>query len=666
MHFYVVDFPTIGGCLYPMPEQNSLFDFTTISDRQSSFILILNAEYRVQFANRSFCHTFGYELAAIKGRHVSDLKTTEPVDQSESLLSLADKAGEKKDDKVHAVLVSMSNGSHLFTEWEVYYIETPDSPDPIYYFNGTDISRQSATLEKLHLSNEELRVQQQELEDWADKLHATEQLFKGILNSSKEGIYGLDENGHCIFINHSALGMLGYASAAEVIGNHIEDMAGNPFYASDLFDSENALLDEVPDQYINTQATLNRKDGSVFAAEMSTALFPRPGQGGGTGRVVTFHDITERLENEKKLERIMHLLSQTSQMGGVGGWEYNLETNAFYWSPVTYSVFDAVVNFQPDFGSFIKFFKEGENREKARMLLSDAIEEGVRKEAELKIVTEAESEKWVKIISFPEKENDRVRRLYGIIQDITDQKEKENELIKINQTKDRFLSIVSHDLRGPAGNILNIADMIAVAVETGNLKDVRDYTEVLQKTSGGLFNLLNDLLSWARLQSGSFSFHPKLFSVAYVLKKIILVTATAAKQKGIQFQNNVPDELTAFGDENMIELVFRNIISNSVKFSRRGDSISVFAYKNEDSTVTIDIQDTGTGMSAETIKNLFQSGKTVSIAGTAGEQGTGLGLVLCKEFMDKNNGTISVFSEPDKGTKMTLKLPGTGSIQSFV
>lgn len=235
-------------------------------------------------------------------------------------------------------------------------------------------------------------------------------------------------------------------------------------------------------------------------------------------------------------------------------------------------------------------------------------------------------------------------------------KNSETQLTELNATKDKFFSIIAHDLKGPIGTIANLLKLQSI----NNLKP--EFLEVLQSAAQNTFELVEDLLTWAGAQKGQIDIAPKNFDINQILRKVAFTLQHSAQQKGIQFI--IPDECEenfVFGDMPTINTVIRNLVSNAIKFTREGGNIKLSVSKEQDK-VLIKVADTGIGIAPDKLSHLFQLGHDISSPGTKSEKGTGMGLLLCKEFVELNNGEIGLESEINKGSTFWFSLPlGSGA-----
>ncbi|MCF8358980.1 MAG: HAMP domain-containing histidine kinase [Prolixibacteraceae bacterium] len=179
----------------------------------------------------------------------------------------------------------------------------------------------------------------------------------------------------------------------------------------------------------------------------------------------------------------------------------------------------------------------------------------------------------------------------------------------------------------------------------------------MKSSASKLYTLLSNLLEWSRLQRGMIKPKTELFSLFDVFDECFLVSSDMAKQKQIKIINEVPVGLQVRADKNMVQIVVHNLLTNALKFTPSGGKIDVEASKNDDGFTSVTIRDTGIGMSKKLLNDLFRIDKKTNRPGTNDEPSSGLGLIICKEFVEKNNGKISVESEEGKGTSFTFTLP---------
>ena len=238
----------------------------------------------------------------------------------------------------------------------------------------------------------------------------------------------------------------------------------------------------------------------------------------------------------------------------------------------------------------------------------------------------------------------------------TELDEKNAQLEEVNASKDRFFSIISHDLRSPFVGLLGLTQLISEEFENYSREKIHSIITKLYKSTENLYALIENLLTWSRLQRGMIECQPQPIIMRTAVQRTMAVLTSNAEQKAIELRNVIAPEAVGYMDMKMLDTVLRNLISNALKFTRSNGSITVSA-EEHDGMLTIAVADTGIGLGPEHVPKLFQIDSKFTRTGTANERGTGLGLILCKEFVERNGGTIRVESEEGVGTTFFFTAP---------
>ncbi len=239
---------------------------------------------------------------------------------------------------------------------------------------------------------------------------------------------------------------------------------------------------------------------------------------------------------------------------------------------------------------------------------------------------------------------------------VEDRLNKTNEELKaLNATKDKFFSIIAHDLRSPFQSLLNYSEILATESENLSQEEILQFSSALNEILNNLYGLLNNLLHWSMLQRDLISFEPENININNTIDKIIGISHRNALGKNISISNQTDKEIFVNADANMLRSIIQNLIINAIKFTPEGGQIIISA-KIKNKFVEISICDTGVGIDPEKSSKLFDFTTIFSTHGTSGEKGTGIGLPLCKEFVERNGGKIRVESEPGNGSKFTFTL----------
>ncbi|PKL83253.1 MAG: hypothetical protein CVV24_05835 [Ignavibacteriae bacterium HGW-Ignavibacteriae-3] len=251
-----------------------------------------------------------------------------------------------------------------------------------------------------------------------------------------------------------------------------------------------------------------------------------------------------------------------------------------------------------------------------------------------------------------------------ILRDISKQKQAEiqykkftEELKRLNATKDKFFSIVSHDLRAPINGLLGYAELLSKEIDSMDKDEIKLFAGNIAEISKSTNTLLSNILDWSRIQTGRIYFHPQTTDVSKSVQRILNLLNAAAANKDISLVSAIEEGLMVFADENMLQSIFINLIGNAIKFTHNGGQVAIDGWE-EENCFHFTVKDSGIGIDESDIEKLFNSEIIYSTNGTAKENGTGLGLLLCKEFVDKHSGSIWVESEKRKGSIFHFTLPG--------
>jgi PAS domain S-box-containing protein len=257
-----------------------------------------------------------------------------------------------------------------------------------------------------------------------------------------------------------------------------------------------------------------------------------------------------------------------------------------------------------------------------------------------------------------------IPHIISITRDISDRKIaeqliklKNEELLKLSAEKDKFYSIISHDLRGPFQNFLGLTEMMEEELPQLTMDELKNMVMSLKGSASNLFILLENLLSWSKMQQGLIPFNPQLHQLLSIVIESLRTVMDSAKTKRIDITFNIPDDIMVIADSNMLQIVFRNLVSNAVKFTPKDGKIHITSKTTIDKSLEISIKDSGIGINPSMIDNLFRLDIQTNRKGTDNEPSSGLGLLLCRDFIEKHCGKIWVESEEGKGSTFYFTLP---------
>jgi signal transduction histidine kinase len=245
---------------------------------------------------------------------------------------------------------------------------------------------------------------------------------------------------------------------------------------------------------------------------------------------------------------------------------------------------------------------------------------------------------------------------FNFLNDVTRQKETLEKLEDLNATKDKFFSIISHDLKSPFNSILGMSDLLVENAGKLDVKKLQHYAEVIRDSSERAMELLTNLLDWSRAQTGRMAYNPEKVDFSTIVSETASLLYENARQKSVSLVNNIPAKTFVYGDKVMLGTVLRNLMGNAIKFSYSGGKVTVASTTQNGKTI-ISVSDEGVGIEPETAQKLFRIDENVTTNGTNNEKGTGLGLILCKELVDKHGGEIWVESTESKGSTFYFTIP---------
>jgi PAS domain S-box-containing protein len=606
-------------------------------------------------------------LPRSKMRTLDDWRTTLP-DESKNLFEELERSYQERYDMAPTMFdlpIRNARGEERHVEFNVSAIEYDGKPAQLVVF--TDVTDRKLALDELRRS-----------ETW----------FRSVWERSFDGMRVVNEEGVVVMVNDAYCRMAG-KSRDELIGEHY-----SVIYKHGDSSRFQALRERIRTGAVEKQ--LEREsvlwnDKRVWF-EISSSFIEGPA---GKSLMSIFRDVTQRKLAEEELKRSQDIYRTLFELIGDFAYKFRINryTAALEWvsesfADVTGYSIEAANNGDVNWLNITHPDDRQIARERARRLLS-----GLPDKTEYRYVTRAGETRWARDYGQPivDEETGKVVSIIGAVQDVTVQKnaerrlrdyadelranrdqleqraseltalnrrlaDSEARLQKINEDKDKLFSVVAHDLRSPFTGLIGYAEMLALEIDSLEPSEIKRFAGSMYRSISDIKNLIDNLLEWTRLQSGRITAAPGKTYLDDAVSEIVALYRSSASKKSIRLIDDVDPTLTVFADRNLLAAVLRNLVGNAVKFTREGGSVNVFAERGN-REIVVTVADDGVGMSEERAAELFDSATRQSTIGTADEKGSGLGLVITKEFVELNGGVIAVESAPNNGSVFRFTVP---------
>jgi len=382
------------------------------------------------------------------------------------------------------------------------------------------------------------------------------------------------------------------------------------------------------------------------------------------GIVYNSYDITMQKQNEEALIEVSANVSLTARMAKIANFVWYAKGDFFYWSDDFFRFF-GLEPYEIDislesFNDFLfpesyDFVKDNFHKVRKEKIVSDFEFKFRKKSGEIGFARSVASPLF--------DGNGNIEKIIVLLQDITSIKVNEDKLTEYsrileneNKAKDKYFSIIAHDLRSPFTGLIGLTEVLSTNLDYLSSEEVKEITTELHKSAKNIYNLLNSLLEWSRIQRGKIKYQKVEIPFLFLVEKVLDIFKNNIEIKNIKVIKTIDPDLIIFSDSYVLELVLRNLISNAVKFVDYGGIIEISS-ELKDSLVFVSIKDNGLGIPEKEIENIFKLDKIFTRKGTAGETGNGLGLLLCKEHLERIGGNIYLSSVEDKGSVFTFFVP---------
>ena len=503
---------------------------------------------------------------------------------------------------------------------------------------------------ELEMQNEELKLSHLELDESHEK-------YLDLYNFAPVGYLTLNEKGNIAMANLTAANLFGVTKKElenKPFTNFIFKEDQDTFYLN-----KKRLTESAVKQHFEMRIVKN--DKTFFWANVDAVLSEK--EDDGFNILITITDISKRKKDEDEKRYILALSEATLESVHNGVLAVGNNGNII----MTNKVFVKMWNIPVDIID-----------SKEHNVLLDYVLEQLVEPEEFKIklkdlysITEAGSMDLIylkdgrifgcitKSMHIDENIVGKVWSFFDITKRIQTEEEikhKNEELIKINAEKDKFFSIIAHDLRSPFNVFLGYTEMLKEDIHSLSLKELQNIAGSLNRSAKNLFELLTNLLDWSMIQRNDYAFHPVKLSLKKIVNEILNLYKETREKKAIELKTEVNDGIFITADESMIKTILRNLVSNALKFTNKGGQVSITAHIS-DNIASISVKDTGIGMPEGIINDLYKIDVRTNRKGTDDESSTGLGLLLCKEFTEIHKGNIHITSKEGTGSEIIVSLP---------
>ncbi len=482
------------------------------------------------------------------------------------------------------------------------------------------------------------------------QLQESEEKYRELSENISDGIY-LTENGYIKMVNTPACRLFGFENH-EVIDRKVWE-----FVKSDQQEEVKTLFRQKFLDQDGSPVDIEcvRKDGTTFWAEISMRIIKDERRVFGV-----ISNVTSRKESEKALRRSEQHLQMALKGTKAGLWDWNILTGQLIFDERWAKMLGFNLNeIEPHISSWKKLihpedFENSENKMAEHLKGSTEFYQNTYR-------VRAKNGEWKYILDsgmvIERDARGKPLRAVGTHQDMTYQKQAEEKLREINATKDKLFSIIAHDLKSPYNAQLGFLELLIEGEDSYTPEQRKKFISTVYQSTKQSFSLLDNLLMWSRTQAGKIPFNPSELLIAQLFEDAIDMQKYGAEAKNIIIDTDIRNEnLEVTADYEMVSMILRNLISNAIKFTHEKGKIILGAKTVNDSKVLISVFDTGVGIHKDYISKLFYATKNHTTIGTNREKGTGIGLVICKDFVERNGGKIWVESAVGKGSTFYFTL----------
>lgn len=620
-------------------ESNSFYK--SVFENSSAAMVILEADTTIDMVNNAFCKLSGYTKEELVG--TSWVERMPPEEQKRLLAyNQARLKGIKDIPNEYELKFVSKQGQKGYALVSVTLLENTRQ----FVVTFFDITKRK---------------------DAERKYRRSEKRYRAMVEYASDIVYSINIDGKFIYVSPNLTEQVGY-TVDEVLGKsfetfvHPDDIERLKSYVQRSF--------ETGEKISGIEYRFKRKSGEwVWYSSSSAPMIDDPNQVDSVIGIA--HNIDKSKKAELKIRAQQAKLEIAMKLAKLGAWEYDSKENLFHFNDTFYSIFKTSakevgkLTMSPEEYTLRFVHPDDYNivGEKMKSLLED-LGPFASVQMEHKIIYATGETGFIAVrLVVMKDESGVITKIFGINMDITAQKRAEMELREqaeqlkeLNTTKDKFFSIIAHDLRSPFNSILGLSELLKESSESNVDPKLKAMASDIYKSSQLAVDLISNLIDWSRSESRRISFEPKELGLKKFIEDLLHLFTPALMEKKIELKFSISENMKVFADRDMLGTIFRNLVSNAIKYTNLNGKIFIVAENLKDS-ILIKVGDTGIGISPENIDKLFRLDESFSTPGTRQEQGTGLGLILCREFVEKHGGEINVKSTEGEGTEFYFTLP---------